>query len=291
MSPLTRREFLLAGAGLALAAACGNGDDADVEVTGDDQRGGGGILNLLVVSYVHVAGIDQRVTLAFLNEAGTAPVRPDGPVRVTIDGTEVPAELHAGGPELPPYLLLRHRFANPGYSEVRATYRGQTTKAAIPVVDPGAAKVPFPGTPMISVPTPTVADPRGVDPICTRQPACPLHDVSLDAALAEHRPLAVLFATPALCVSRFCGPVLDTLLAERDAFADRVRFVHVEIYTTLSRTAPLQDAVKAYKLNELETGAEPILFLAGPDGVVRERIDNAYDRREARTALDRLVSA
>ncbi|MFP5378014.1 MAG: hypothetical protein ACLGIO_14690, partial [Acidimicrobiia bacterium] len=142
----------------------------------------------------------------------------------------------------------------------------------------------YPGTAMVAAPSPTTADPLGVDPICTADPPCPLHDVSLDAALGERRPLAVLFATPALCQSRLCGPVLDTLLEQREAFADRVRFLHVEIYT--DRTGEtLAPTVQAYNLT-----AEPVLFLAGADGTVRERLDNAFDRVEARAALERLVA-
>lgn len=281
MPLLSRREFLLAGAGLAVAAACG-GDD-DVEVRREDRASQPGPA-LVVASFVHVAGIDERVTLAFLNAEATGPVRPDRPVRVSIDGQPVAAELHDDGIDLP-YLLVRHRFATPGHATVRASYGGSSFTAALQVLDPGEVQMPFPGRPMISTATPTVAEPLGVDPICTRQPACPLHDVSLDAALAEGRPLAVLFATPALCESRLCGPVLDNLLAERDAFADRVRFIHVEIFKTLSRGAPLVDAVNAYHLR-----GEPVLFLAGADGVVRERLDNAYDRREIGDALARLVT-
>ena len=281
---MTRRQFLLTGAGLAVAAACGrdDGDDEPVRVArpGEDGKGP---LNLVVASFVHVAGIDERVTVAFLNAEGTGPLKPEGPVQLSIEGTPLATELHDEGIELP-YLLARHRFPSPGFVKVRAAYDGRTAEAALEVVDPAAAKVPFPGRPMVSTPTPTVADPKGVNPICTRQPACPLHDVSLDAVLAEQRPVAVLFATPALCQSRLCGPVLDNLLAVREPFADRVRFVHVEIYDSPAGKT-LAPAVKAYNLQ-----MEPVLFLAGADGVVRERLDNAYDRREARAALERLVA-
>ena len=284
--PLSRRQFLLAGAGLAFVAACGrdDGEGADVQVTEPTVGGGQRSLNLVLASYVHVAGIDQRVAVAFLDEDATGPFRPTGPVRFAIDGRPVATQLHDDGTPLP-YYVIRHRFDRPGYPSVEASYQGRTAKAALEVVDPAAATVPFPGKPMISVSTPTVADPRGVNPICTRQPACPLHDVSLDAALAERRPLAVLFATPALCQSRICGPVLDTLLSQREAFADRVRFLHVEIFKTLERNGPVVEAVQAYGLQQ-----EPFLFLAGADGVVRERLDNAFDRSELRHTLERLVA-
>lgn len=278
-----------------LLAACGKSDDdepAAVKVTEPDEDGeakgagaGAGAVNLVVASYVHVAGAEQRLALAFLNEEGTGPVKPDSPVEVDIDGQPVESELHADGSLELPYLLVRHRFDKPGFVTVNARYKGRKSKAALEVVDAAKAKAPLVGQPLSSVPTPTTADAKGVDPICTRDPQCPLHEVSLDAALAEKRPLALLFATPARCQSRLCGPVLDNLLAHHGDFADRVRFVHVEVFASRTGSA-LAPAIKAYGLAQ-----EPFLFLAGADGVIRERIDNAYDRTEARQALERLVSA
>lgn len=292
MTALSRREFLLTGAGVVLLAACGKSEDdepAAVKVTEPDEKEktktGPAAVNLVVASYVHVAGTEQRLALAFLNEEGTGPVKPDGPVKVDIDGQAVESELHADGSLELPYLLVRHTFAKPGFATVNAEFKGIKSKAALEVLDPSKATAPLAGQPLMGVPTPTTADARGVDPICTREPQCPLHEVSLDAALAEKRPLAVLFATPARCQSQLCGPVLDNLLAHHDTFGDQVRFVHVEIFASRTGTT-VAPATKAYGLTQ-----EPFLFLAGADGVIRERIDNAYDRTEAKKALERLVTS
>src|SRR3546814_12918171 len=76
--------------------------------------------------------------------------------------------------------------------------------ADLSVVKPGDA------IPAVATPTPT--DARGVNPICTAEPACPLHDVSLADALGEGRPIALLVATPAFCQIAICRPVLALLL-------------------------------------------------------------------------------
>ena len=47
------------------------------------------------------------------------------------------------------------------------------------------------------------------DPLCTQDPQCPLHSVSLDQVLGSGKPVAVMFATPARCQTQYCGPVLD----------------------------------------------------------------------------------
>lgn len=282
---MNRREFLVAGAGLAVLAACGGNksdDDVVAKVTGTSGKPATKGLNLVVASYYHVSGIDERVTAAVINAEGSGPLALDAPVQLTIDGTPVEHTIHQDGTPLP-YMLVHHRFDKAGVAMLGATFKGTTGEAALQVVDGAELKVPYPGKPMLAVASPTATDTLGVDPICTADPICPLHDVSLDAALAEKKPLAVLFSTPARCMSRFCGPVLDTFLDQRAAFPG-VRFLHVEIWKARSGN-DLAPTVAAYGLEQ-----EPVLFLAGPDGIVGERLDNAYDSVEAKAALERLTA-
>jgi hypothetical protein len=228
-------------------------------------------------------------------------VKPNAPVRVAFApdvsgqagrfGEFKVAELHTDTAGAPAYLTTTTRFASPGTYWVRATYLGDSSDAPLSVGDADAAAAVAPGQPMVAVKTPTPADHAGVEPICTRTPECPWHAVSLDDALyaTEKRPLVVLFATPKLCQTATCGPTLDTLLGLRSQFEDKVRFVHSEIYADGSGNDPNPQnapAVVAYKLP-----GEPVLYLAGADGVVRERIDGLFGTGEAAAALGRLVAS
>jgi hypothetical protein len=40
-----------------------------------------------------------------------------------------------------------------------------------------------------------------------------LHQTTIAQAIADRRPLVVVFSTPVYCVSQFCGPIAD-LIAE-----------------------------------------------------------------------------
>jgi hypothetical protein len=292
--PVGRRTFLLGGAAMLAAVACGDdksssGSRPSVSVTSakpDEQN------NILVASSPILAGVpDQRVALILLR--GQDPIAADAEVAIRfgqVQGQTVGTPLgpftperHAEGLELP-YHLVRATFPVPGNYAVQATINGNEALAALEAIDPAKDASPQPGQPMTQTPSPTPADKKGVDPICTATPLCPLHDVSLDAALAEKKPMAVLFGTPAFCKTNTCGPVLDVMLAEMKPFADRARFLHVEIFTDRSAktTTP---AVNAYKLQ-----SEPVLFLAGADGVIRERIAGPYDRTEFRSAMQKLVA-
>jgi hypothetical protein len=277
VAPLTRRSFLLGSAALAFTAACKGGGSSSAK----EQ------VNLLVTSGQFLSGVDQRVGLVMKGQTdfivptgATLAFRPDKGTY----GKPSPADVHHDALPAPAYISAVHRFDAPGTYWVRATWRGKSAEAPLTVADPSSSDIPIPGKPMVSTPTPTPTDARGVNPICTRNPVCPWHEPSLDASLAQHKPMAVLFATPALCQTATCGPVLDVLLRQKDAFAGKVNFLHVEIYTdgTAKTLAP---AVQAYHLE-----SEPILFLAGADGVVRERIDGLFGDAEASAALQRIAS-
>ncbi|HMJ77940.1 MAG TPA: hypothetical protein VK507_18305, partial [Iamia sp.] len=155
--------------------------------------------------------------------------------------------------------------------------------------DPSSIVIPRPGQPLPPTPTPTVAEDRGVDPICTQDPPCPLHEVDLETALGAE-PLAVLVSTPAFCQTAICGPVLDIFVAAQADTPD-VTFVHVEVFASADEVeaegpeATLAPAVMAWKLPY-----EPCLFLVAADGTVAERLDVIYDTDELAEALARLTA-
>jgi len=276
---LSRRVFLGATAGLVVASACGRGSEQVASTTTSALPP----LNLVLGSFQILSGSEQRVAFGVLD--GQRPVSdatdvevsfgpPDGP-----PGEFAPATRRDDGIEARPLYVAHHTFDQPGMYTATAKVGRRTAEAAVQVIDPASSKVPVPGQPLPAVATPTVTDAKGVNPICTNTPACPWHDISLDAALAERRPIALLVATPALCQSAVCGPVLDILLDVKADFESSVRFMHAEVFTDSSgkTTAPIVQALR------LEN--EPFLFLAGSDGLIRERFDGPYDRAEARAAL------
>jgi hypothetical protein len=296
-SQLSRRTFLAAGMGLAVASACGGGDGDSTATEGSTSTVAGRVrqpsgLDVVIANPNLVAGTEQRVAIGVFRDS--APLPAGDPVTVAFGhdfgatGDPAPAEFHNLGIESRPYYLSHFQFDEPGTWVIEATSGGRTGGAALQVVRPAQVQVPLPGERVISVATPTTTDARGVNPICTRTPPCPLHEVSLDAALTTAKPLAVLFSTPALCTSRVCGPVLDVLLSELPATGGRVSGIHVEVWKSLDtdfKAEDLTEGMRAYHLT-----FEPVLFLAGADGVVKERLDGPVDRNEVRAALARLTA-
>src|SRR3546814_6452234 len=128
-----------------------------------------------------------------------------------------------------------------------------------------------PGDAIPAVATPRPPDARGGNPICTAEPACPLHDVSLADALGEGRPIALLVATPAFCQIAICGPVLDVLLEATGGHPD-VRFLHAEVYANpgegLEEYAPI--------VSELGLHFEPCLLLIGAEDRKSTRLNSSH---------------
>lgn len=121
--------------------------------------------------------------------------------------------------------------------------------------------------------TPVATSVRGREEICTRRPVCDLHAISLADAVRSGRPAVVAFATPLLCESRLCGPVLDEVILAKEAVGRSANFVHVEEFLPgADRKPPApteQNQSHGFKAWRLLT--EPWVFVIDGAGVIRRR--------------------
>ena len=286
---LSRRAFLAAGGGMLLAAAAGGvataGGAAALAPMADSKK----LSALLLASDLYASPDPQRIAFALAEGPKYASGPPAklayGQGRTL--GAPVDTVLHSRG--LPKRrgiytaeVTLPQAGPWAGVVQVKKDGKRQNASLAFQVQDQPTA--PVPGTPAPRAASPTVANPLGVDPICTRNPQCPLHQVSLDTVIGAGKPVAVMLATPALCQSRYCGPTLDDLLTLTDQYKDQITFVHVEIYTNLSgnETTP---TVQAWGIQ-----TEPWLFGVDATGNVVARLDGAFGHDEQQQLLQKLVS-
>ncbi len=123
-----------------------------------------------------------------------------------------------------------------------------------------------------------------VESLCSRDPICGLHDKVIADLLGKGRPLVVQFSTPAYCQTRFCGPVLEVLLAQVPAYEDRVDFVHIEVFKDFQ----LQQYRQA--VDEWNLPGEPYTFFMGADGAVRGRLEAIFTTGELIEKLDELLA-
>jgi hypothetical protein len=189
----------------------------------------------------------------------------------------------AGLPKGRGVYVARPVLDTAGVWQVEARAQGQKVPFSLQVND--APTVVTPGSAAPRAPSPTTTDTLGVDPICTRDPMCPLHTQSLSTVIGAGKPVAALFATPARCQSQYCAPVLDEFLDTIKAYGDKIVPVHIEIYQKLTGTQ-LVPTVEAWHLP-----SEPWLFAIDAHGTVQSHIDGAFGGTEMKTVLDALVKS
>jgi hypothetical protein len=143
--------------------------------------------------------------------------------------------------------------------------------------------IPAPGEPAPSVHTPTTEDVGDVAEIDTRVPHDTMHDEDLADVLGK-KPVVLLFATPALCISRVCGPVVDVAEQLKAKYGDDVAFIHMEIYQGNDPNQPLREQVSAYGLQ-----TEPWVFVLDRRGRIDTRIEGAFSVAELEQAVDRVA--
>jgi hypothetical protein len=291
---LSRRALVFGGSALAVMAACGK-KDKDIKVgRTSTTQGQKNTLSTVLAGSMFLSGIEERVTFALFEGVPASLVGPDAEVKVAFQkpGTEVlteavVAERKSDGIEDRPYYVVHHTFDTPGDWGLRATIAGKKPgDAVVTINDPATAAWPVPGKALPRVETPTPDNTLGVNPICTNSKGtCPFHTTSLDAVAGKNgKPTIALLATPALCQSATCGPVLDILMGETEAVRDRLNIVHVEVFSD-STGKTLSPAFAAFK-----TDSEPVMYMADAKGVVTERFNGPFDKSEAREAIQRLLA-
>ena len=139
------------------------------------------------------------------------------------------------------------------------------------------------GEKAISVHTDTVASAGGdLASIDTRlPPLAELHEKDLADVLGKE-PIVLAMATPQLCQTRVCGPVVDVAAEVRNE-TDGVTFIHQEIYNENTIEKGFRKPVLAWRLP-----TEPWVFLIGSDGRVVERFEGALSVRELSAAVKKL---
>jgi hypothetical protein len=182
-------------------------------------------------------------------------------------------------------------FDKPGRYEVlgmaRLDDRLVAATSAMPelvVIPKKQDPVPGPGDTPPAIHTPTKADVAGnLAAIDTRVPPSDMHEVDFADALGK-KPIVLVFATPLLCQSRVCGPVVDVALQLQDKYRDKADFIHMEIYNGNEVAKGFRPQVGAFNLP-----SEPWVFTIDKHGKVAARIEGAFSPDELEQAIKKAL--
>lgn len=210
------------------------------------------------------------------------------------DGT---VETHSAGESGVYVATVQFDAAGQWGVEITATVGGTTydpIRAGFNVLEEGATIAV--GAPAPRSETLTLDDVDDVAEIDTSDPPIPeMHAMTIAEAVTSARPSVIVFATPAFCVSRICGPTKDVVDELFEEYKGEVNFVHIEPWELDPlRTGQGFEPVPAM----LEWGlcsaggcSEPWVFLVDGEGNVAAKFEAVVTLDELKQALTPLVGA
>lgn len=189
-------------------------------------------------------------------------------------------------------------FEQAGFWEVAATAQidGRTETATAAFEVRATSDIPAVGEPAPRTRQPLIGD-RSVDPKSidsragddTPIPDPELHDITVADAIAAGRPAMVVVSTPTFCVSRFCGPITDTVHELALQNGHRMDFIHLEVWQDFAANK-LNPAAADWIAPTPETeGGEPWVFVIDANGNIFNRFDNVASEIELVAAVETVI--
>jgi hypothetical protein len=132
--------------------------------------------------------------------------------------------------------------------------------------------------------TPTEADVGGdLEQIDTRVPPSTQHESDFADVLGKE-PVVLTFATPRLCQSRVCGPVVDVVEQVKAEYADQAEFIHMEVFNDNEVQKGYRPQLLAFNLP-----TEPWVFTFDGEGRVAARLEGAFSAEELEAAVKKAL--
>lgn len=233
---------------------------------------------------------DADVALYFAKDGKGAVT---GPLPAQVTSLETKPAYRASGAGAPGeattvYVVPKVEFDRKGPWLALAMLKGKNGLEATRVTSPPVVgefpRIPAVGDKAPVIHTPTAAEVGGdIAKIDTRVPPDQMHEVDFADAVG-HKPAVLVFATPALCQSRVCGPVVDVAQQVADEYRGKADFIHMEIWKDNEISNGPRPQVQAYNLE-----SEPWTFLVDENGIVRDRIEGAFGVSELEEAMRTIV--
>lgn len=211
----------------------------------------------------------ETTTATFNGFSGDLPNTPENRAAIQLGGVFVayPTFSHAGSWGV----------------EARLNLNGRTQNVRL-----GFTVAPHSSSPAVGSPAP-----RSNNPTVAQEPAWKLdsgrppddmHRLSIAQAIAQHKPLLVLFSTPAFCESRLCGPETEIVKTIERRYRQQVNFIHIEIYKDAN---PLKG--RAATVLQWHLFTEPWVFVINRRGIITAKFEGPTTAGEIDPALQAAI--
>jgi hypothetical protein len=177
-------------------------------------------------------------------------------------------------------------FDKPGPWEFAALIKsgGSFQYSLLPSPNPvGDYPMPQVGQKTPVIHTLTAGEVSNISQIDTRVPPDDMHSDDF-ADVVGKEPVVLLFATPALCQSRVCGPVTDIAEQVKQQYGDKVAFIHQEIYNNNRINDGPRPQMTAFHQN-----TEPWAYVIDRTGKVSTVLQGPFSVQELQSAVQKVA--
>ena len=177
-------------------------------------------------------------------------------------------------------------FDKPGPWEFAALIKsgGSFQYSLLPSPNPvGDYPMPQVGQKTPVIHTLTAGEVSNISQIDTRVPPDDMHGDDF-ADVVGKKPVVLLFATPALCQSRVCGPVTDIAEQVKQQYGDKVAFIHQEIYNNNRINDGPRPQMTAFHQN-----TEPWAYVIDRTGKVSTVLQGPFSVQELQSAVQKVA--
>ena len=177
-------------------------------------------------------------------------------------------------------------FDKPGPWEFAALIKsgGSFQYSLLPSPNPvGDYPMPQVGQKTPVIHTLTAGEVSNISQIDTRVPPDDMHSDDF-ADVVGKKPVVLLFATPALCQSRVCGPVTDIAEQVKQQYGDKVAFIHQESYNNNRINDGPRPQMTAFHQN-----TEPWAYVIDRTGKVSTVLQGPFSVQELQSAVQKVA--
>jgi len=228
---------------------------------------------------------EDKVAIYVAKADGTDPKGPYTARRESLEVLPAFRSEQTAGDATPYVWVTTIPFTKPGkYGAVAVVKKGARLAASAPVsitVSKKGSGPPGVGDTAPKISTDTPADVGGdISKLTTRKP--PIESlVNTDIADVQgSKPVVLGFATPQLCQTRVCGPVVDIMAQLQARYGDRVAFIQQEVYVDNDPGKGLRPQLVAYELK-----TEPWTYVIDRTGRIAARFEGAFSVDELDAAV------
>ena len=188
-------------------------------------------------------------------------------------------------PDTEALFVTRLKFPEPGRYWAVVDLPNESTQGLISFDVKEASAAPSVGAKAIPSDNPTLDDAPAKEITTSKPPDTELLKSSIKDAMAANVPFVAVFATPAYCTSRTCGPTVEIVdEVRRRVSPTKTRFIHVEVYEDNDPTKGVNQFMTEWGLP-----SEPWIFVVDSKGVIQERFEGSASVEELEAAVRELT--